>query len=218
VAAAALYGAGDDRDNGKTGGGTSSASPRTNPPGSTGPSPAASTPSDGGASTRSRTGTCAPGLPAAECTLAQRLPPDFADVGSCVRDGKKDAGEVAIVRCATPASARVGANFGYEVWATQFTTRQAMIKTLDVTIAEHGLAKVTVGCEAGDSYGKGPWVLTADRTVTQGQLLCYPTEGYGKLLWTYDRDAILMVATARDDNIPALVGWWSSPGRSVELN
>ncbi|MCA2216647.1 Hsp70 family protein [Jidongwangia harbinensis] len=227
IGAVLLRNAGDD-GTGASGGsgpkspGTSTApAPGSTPPAGGGTTPPAgggtSVPTGGGTSGPAQSADCAAGLPAAECRLARRLPPDFAKIDTCVRDGVKDPGEVAIVRCATPAAAQVGTNPAFEVWATQFTTAQAMTATLNVTIGEHGLTNVTAGCDAGNSYGRGPWVLTADQSRTMGQLLCYPSEGYGKLIWTYDSEAILIVASAHREDIPGLVAWWSSADRSAAL-
>ncbi len=216
--AVAVSRSGDDRGSGTASGPTPG--PGTGgPAGPSGLSSATSAPPAGGGSPAAPpAGDCAAALPAAACTLALRLPPDFTAVETCVDEDTKSPGEVTIVRCATPAAAQVGANPGYEIWATQFATPTAMASALEVTINNQGLSQVRVGCDAGQAYGKGPWVLTAARTVTQGQLLCYPSEGYGKLIWTYERDSILMVATARKTDIPALVSWWSDANRSARLN
>jgi hypothetical protein len=216
IGAVLLRGSGDDTPDGpgpKSPGTSTVAAPGTTPPSAGGTTP----PTGGGSSGPAQSADCAAALPAAECRLARRLPPDFAKIDTCVRDGVKDPGEVAIVRCATPAAAQVGANPAFEVWATQFTTAQAMTTTLNVTIGEHGLTNVTAGCDAGNSYGRGPWVLTADQSRTMGQLLCYPSEGYGKLIWTYDSEAVLIVASAHREDIPGLVAWWSSADRSAAL-
>jgi hypothetical protein len=223
IAAAMLI---PDRDGTETPNGTPTGASRVSPDISTGPPPAPSTPppapssppADSGAPGPAPTGTCAAELTTAECTLARRLPPDFAAIGTCGRDGDKDAGEVAVVRCETPPAARVGTNPAFEVWATQFASARAMKDALDITVREQNLTNVTVGCDAGESYGRGPWVLTVDQTQPQGELFCYPADRYGKLIWTYERHAILIVATAYGTDIPALVRWWSSPDRSAAIN
>jgi hypothetical protein len=206
IAAALLIPDGDDGTGSKAGNGASTGPNRRSPSTET------------SASAPARTGTCAAGLTTAQCALAQRLPPDFAAIGTCAGEDDQDAGEVAVVRCETPPAARVGTNPGVEVWATQFASAGAMRNALDVTVREQNLTNVTVGCDAGKSYGRGPWVLTADQTQRQGELFCYPAGQYGKLIWTYERHSILMVATAYGTDIPALVRWWSSPDRSAAIN
>jgi hypothetical protein len=56
---------------------------------------------------------------------------------------------------------------------------------------------------------KGNWSYkNADNQDPVGRLTCYFQEGDAWIVWTYDKQKILAIASREDDNMRALYDWW----------
>ncbi|GIJ05542.1 hypothetical protein Sya03_48940 [Spirilliplanes yamanashiensis] len=162
--------------------------------------------------------SCAAALPATECALARRLPTDYTELGTCEARERLGADQLAVVRCEVPEGSRVGSNPGVEVWATKFTDSTRMGLSLEKIATDNKITATAPSCFQVTTSGRGPWATSSDTSRTIGQMLCYPSEGYGKVVWTYDDDAIIMIATAQGPDVAAMMRWWSSPGLSALLD
>jgi hypothetical protein len=156
-------------------------------------------------------------LSEAECTLANRLPTDFAEPGSCAHQDSPGADQVALLRCTVPVEKRSGANPGTEVFATRFASQAAMDAAIDTAASTFKVTATAQGCFDLKATGLSPW-KRRDSASALGRLLCFTNATKSaRLLWSYDGDLILMEAVGAQAEVPPLVQWWSSASMSAAL-
>jgi hypothetical protein len=156
-------------------------------------------------------------LPADECALIGRLPTDYADPTTCLRQDPPGPDQVAVVRCEVPTASVFGKNPGITIYATKFASQRAMDATVDGVATDYKLTFSAQGCfDLKPAGGRSTW-RRRDRVDPLGQVLCYATDGSARIFWSYDGESILMAAVAEGPDVPALIQWWSNANLSAAL-
>jgi len=154
----------------------------------------------------STSGTLSP----ADLALANRLPTQVADTLDCEHyTGFTDAATIASVSCATSTSSKTGTR-PRRIYAYQDSSPSAF-KTHFATISKPFNPTST---DCAKPPAKDTWFFDSDKNTTVGEILCYTDTNAKKptIQWTYDADAIAILAVAPDLDAAALSAWWDSVG------
>lgn len=149
-------------------------------------------------------------LNAADLALANRLPTQVADTSDCVHyTGFTNAATIASVSCATSTSS-TGGTRPKRIYAYQDRSA-AEFKTHLATITKPFNPNNT---DCTKPPAKDTWFFDSDKNTTIGSVLCYTDTNAKKptVQWTYDADAIAILAVAPDLDAPGLSKWWDSVG------
>ncbi len=149
-------------------------------------------------------------LSTADQALADRLPPEVADTSDCTHyTGFTNAATIASVSCATSTTSTGGTRptrvFAYQdrsaaAFKTHFAT---VVKTFNPSSSD-----------CNKPPAKTTWFFDSDKNTIVGSLLCYTDSKVKKptIQWTYDADAIAILAVAKDQDAAGLTSWWVAAG------
>lgn len=139
-------------------------------------------------------------LTRAESDLHARIPGSIGP--HCVLDRQRPEGVDARWRCPSPLGSDVDT-----VWYELYQTRALLDVEVGATASDEGLqpGDCDVAAVAADSW-------TTPLGTYAGRLLCFPRDGSSWLVWSYDDDLIVAIATRRDLDHEALLSWWRTVG------
>jgi hypothetical protein len=119
-----------------------------------------------------------------------------------VPDRQRPEGVDARWRCPSPLGSDVDT-----VWYELYQTRALLDVAVGATASDEGLqpGDCDVSAVAADTW-------STPLGTYAGSLLCFPRDGSSWLVWSYDDDLIVAIATRRDLDHGSLLAWWKTVG------
>jgi hypothetical protein len=99
-------------------------------------------------------------------------------------------------------------------WQAEQQRRSATVHVLTAEDAFRyvvGERNLPMGDCATETRAWGPWEFGS----VSGMLLCSRFGGEALLMWTYDEEAIIALATREDDDVATVYRWWEDHARTL---